>query len=135
MSAPPPGACAAKRVLIVDDERDNRELLEIILAREGYDISTAASGAEALASVARQPPDLVLLDVMMPFMNGYEVATALKADAATRVIPIVMVTALSDANARARAHDAGANSLLGKPLDRAELCLRVKSCLKAHALA
>lgn len=129
MSPSPAARHVPARVLIVDDERDNRELLEIILQREGFAITTAASGAQALASVAAEPPDLILLDVMMPDMDGYEVVAKLKADVATRSILIVMVTALSGASARARARDAGVDDFLSKPLHRAEVCLRVKSLL------
>jgi CheY-like chemotaxis protein len=121
------------RVLIVDDERDNRELLEIILAREGFAMSTAASGAEALAAVARQLPDLILLDVMMPGMDGYQVAQQLKADPATAGVLIIMVTALNDRGARTRAARAGADDFLSKPLDRAGLYACVKNLLLRKA--
>src|SRR3977135_446969 len=90
------------RVLIVDDERHNRELLVVMLTLEGFLLMTAASGEEALAMVAQQPPDLILLDVMMPGMNGYEVAVRLNGDLATKQIPIIMVTAFDDREARMR---------------------------------
>src|SRR4029450_9396463 len=91
---PPP------RILIVDDERHNRTLLEVMLTPEGFVLQAAASGEEALAIVAQHAPDLVLLDVMMPAMDGYEVTARIKADSATRNIPIIMVTALDDGPAR-----------------------------------
>jgi DNA-binding response OmpR family regulator len=128
MSPSPAGQPA--RILVVDDERDNRELLEIILTREGFLVETADSGEEALASVARQPPDLILLDVMMPGMNGYEVAAKIKGDLATKNVSVIMVTALSDRNARMRAETAGAEDYLTKPIDRSELCVRVKNLLR-----
>src|SRR5258706_4201991 len=81
-------------VLIVDDERHNRELLEIMLKPEGFLLLTAASGEEALAMIARQPPDLILLDVMMPGMSGYDVAGNIKNDPATQNITVSMLTAL-----------------------------------------
>ena len=81
-------------VLIVDDERHNRELLEIMLKPEGFLLLSAASGEEALALIARQPPDLILLDVMMPGMSGYDVAGKIKSDPATKNIPVIMLTAL-----------------------------------------
>ena len=115
------------RILIVDDERDNREVLEIILTREGFLVLTVASGEEALASVAQQPPDLILLDIMMPGMTGYQVATALKRNPATKDIPIIMVSALSGHGARKLALSAGAEDLLTKPFDRAELCARLRT--------
>ena len=84
------------RILIVDDERHNRQLLEVMLAPEGFLLQTAASGEEALAIVAQQPPDLILLDIMMPGMDGYQVAASIKGNLATRNIPVIMVTALDD---------------------------------------
>jgi diguanylate cyclase len=130
MKASPDVADQPARILVVDDERDNRELLEIILTREGFLVETADSGEEALASVARQPPDLILLDVMMPGMNGYEVAAKIKGDLATKNVSVIMVTALSDRNARMRAETAGAEDYLTKPIDRSELCVRVKNLLR-----
>jgi len=117
------------RILIVDDERDNREFLEIVLAREGFLITTAASGEEALAAVAQQAPDLILLDLMMPGMNGYEVAAKIKGDLATKDIRIVIVSALDDRNSRTLAQNAGADDFFTKPMGRAEVCERVKALL------
>lgn len=117
-----------KVVLIVDDERDNRELVEIILKSEGFTTMTAASGKEALACVVQQTPDLILLDIMMPNMNGYEVTTELKRAATTKDIPIVILTALDDSAARALATKAGAADLLTKPLGVEELC----ACVWKH---
>jgi len=121
------------RVLIVDDERQNRQLLEVMLTPEGYLLETAASGEEALGSVARHPPDLVLLDVMMPGMDGCEVTAAIKGSRATQSIPIILVTALDDRNARMRGLDAGAEDFLSKPVDRVELCMRVRNLLRLKA--
>ena len=115
------------RILIVDDERQNRQLLEVMLAPEGFDLRTAGNGEEALAMVARQPPDLILLDVMMPGMDGYEVTARIKADPATSNIPVVIVTALDDRNARMLGLTAGAEDFLTKPVDRAELSVRVRN--------
>lgn len=117
-------------VLIVDDEIKNRKLLEVMLAPDGFQFVTAASGNEALAIVAEQSPDLVLLDVMMPDMNGYEVAAKLKADIRSKNIPIIMLTALDDRNARMLGLTAGAEDFLTKPVDRAELCVRVRNLLR-----
>jgi CheY-like chemotaxis protein len=117
------------RILIVDDEPDNREVLELILAREGFVIRNAASGEEALASVAQQAPDLILLDIMMPAMTGYQVMAKLRGNPATKNIPVIMVSALSDRNSRALALSAGAEDFLAKPVDRAELCARVRKLL------
>jgi DNA-binding response OmpR family regulator len=120
-------------ILIVDDERDNRELLDIILTSEGFRILTAASGEEALATAALQSPDLILLDVMMPGMTGYDVAARLKGNSATKNIPVIMVTALSDPNTRALALSAGANDIVTKPVSHIELCLHIRALLPPAA--
>ena len=122
-----------KRILIVDDEHNNRQLLEVILAREGFVTITATSGEEALATLAHEVPDLILLDIMMPGMDGYEVARTIKDDAALRRLPIILITALDDRNARVLALSCGAEDFLTKPVDRAELCARVKSELAKRA--
>src|SRR4029077_16514755 len=84
------------RILIVDDERLNRQLLEVMLAPEGFLLLTAASGEEALAMVAEQPPDLILLDLLMPGMDGYQVTARIKGNIATKNIPVIVITALDD---------------------------------------
>src|SRR5580658_8398314 len=119
-----------QRILIVDDERHNRELLEVMLQQEGFLLLTATSGEEALAVVRRQPPDLILLDIMMPGMDGYEVAGRLKSNPSTKSIPIVMVTALDDRKAMLLGLDAGAEDFLTKPVDRVELTMRVRNLLR-----
>jgi len=118
------------RILIVDDERHNRDLLEVMLAPEGYLLLTAAGGEEAVAIVAQQPPDLILLDIMMPGMDGFQVAADLKAKLATRNIPVIMVTALDNRSARMHGLSAGAEEFLTKPVDRVELCMRVRNLLR-----
>jgi PAS domain S-box-containing protein len=121
------------RILIVDDERHNRQLLEVMLAPEGFHLQTAASGEEALVMLAQRQPDLILLDIMMPGMDGYEVAGTIKGDPATKHIPVIMVTALGDRDARLLGLNAGAEDFLTKPVDRAELCVRVKNLLRLKA--
>jgi signal transduction histidine kinase len=121
------------RVLIVDDDRQNRLLLEVMLTPDGYVLQTAASGEEALAMVAAQPPDLVLLDIMMPGMDGHHVASQIKGNPATKKIPIIMITAHDDRHARMRGLNAGAEEFLTKPVDRAELSVRVKNLLRLKA--
>ena len=121
------------RVLIVDDDLHNRQVLEVMLAPEGYRLQTAVSGEEALAMVAAQAPDLILLDVMMPGMDGYAVAGTIKGNVATRNIPIIMITALGDGTARMLGLSAGAEDFLTKPVDRAELCVRVRNQLRLKA--
>ena len=123
----------AASILIVDDEIQNRRLLEALLKPEGYLTRTAANGEEALASITRYPPDLILLDVMMPGMDGHELANILKANHATSGIPIIMVTAQIDRSARLAGLDAGAEEFLTKPVDRAELWIRVRNLLRLKA--
>jgi CheY-like chemotaxis protein len=119
----------ARRILVVDDHRDNIEVLAIVLECEGFLVLTATSGEEALASVAEQPPHLILLDIMMPGMDGYQVATTIKGNPATKSIRILMVTALSGPVVRTRALSAGAEDLLTKPFGAAEVCARVRNLL------
>jgi diguanylate cyclase (GGDEF)-like protein/PAS domain S-box-containing protein len=122
-------------VLIVDDELKNRKLLEILLRPEGYLTQTAASGEEALASIAQCAPDLILLDVMMPGMDGYAVANLLKANPVTSNIPIIMVSAQVDRAARLAGLNAWAEEFLTKPVDRTELWLRVRNLLRLKAFS
>ena len=126
-------ARGAPTILIVDDEAQNRRLLAVLLRPEGYLTESVASGEEALATIARHAPDLVLLDIMMPGIDGYQVATTLKANHATANIPIIMVTAHSERSARLAGLDAGAEEFLTKPVDRTELWLRVRNLLRLKA--
>jgi len=130
-----PDVSAPASILIVDDESQNRRLLEALLGHEGYVTRTADSGAEALLAIADDPPDLILLDVMMPGLDGRQVARAVKADPASSKIPIIMVTAQTDREARLAALDAGAEDFLSKPVDRAELWLRVRNLLRLKRLS
>ncbi|MCD7037207.1 EAL domain-containing response regulator [Pseudomonas sp. MAFF 311095] len=117
-------------LLIVDDEPQVRKLLETLLQHEGYQTLTAGSGEEALQLVAQQPPDLILLDIMMPGMDGYEVASQLKGDETTAGIPIIMLSALSEPSARVNGLEAGAEEFITKPVERVELWLRVRNLLR-----
>lgn len=115
------------RVLVVDDILPNVKLLEAKLACEYYDVITATSGAEALEKVESDKPDLVLLDVMMPGMDGFEVCTRIKSNPDTAHIPVVMVTALTDVEDKVRGLEAGADDFLSKPINDTALMARVRS--------
>jgi two-component system, cell cycle response regulator len=117
-------------ILIVDDELFNLKLLRAILSTGPYHTSTASNGEEALKKVGEDAPDLILLDVMMPGMDGYEVTKRLKNDPDTRDIPIILVTALDGAENKIRGLEAGADEFLNKPVDKAEILARVKSLLR-----
>lgn len=120
-------------LLIVDDEPQVRKLLETLLHHEGYQTVSASSGEEALQVVAQQAPDLILLDIMMPGMDGYEVASQLKSDDVTAGIPIIMLSALSDPGARVSGLESGAEEFISKPIERIELSLRVRNLLRLTA--
>lgn len=118
------------RVLIVDDILPNIKLLEAKLKREYFEVITAQSGAEALAKVESESPDIILLDVMMPEMDGFEVCQRLKANEKTMHIPVVMVTALTDTADRVRGLEAGADDFLSKPVNDMALFSRVRSLVR-----
>src|SRR3989338_8747663 len=123
-------------ILVVDDDDGfSLKLLSKMLALDGHAVRTAASGEEAFASVAEQLPDLVLLDVMMPGIDGLEVTRRFKADPRTRPIPIILITALEDGDSRIKGLEAGAEEFLSKPVNRAELQLRVKNLLRLKEFA
>ena len=121
-------------ILLVDDNEHNLELLLAYMDELGCELRSARDGIEALESVAKAKPDLILLDVMMPRMSGFQVCSKLKSDPATKTIPIVMVTALNEVSDVERAVESGADDFLTKPVNKTELTMRVRSLLKVGQL-
>ncbi|MBE9019357.1 two-component system response regulator [Chroococcidiopsis sp. CCALA 051] len=125
---------APPKILVVDDHPASRMTAVAILSVEGYEVLEADSGSSALESVSQGQPDLILLDVMMPEMDGFEVCCQLKQDEQTRLIPVIFITALNDRQARIRGIEAGGDDFLSKPFDRLELAARVKSLVRQKRL-
>ncbi len=121
---------SAGTVLVVDDVSANVELLRRLLTREGYTVLTASDGEQALEVVAREHPDLVLMDVMMPKLDGFEVCVRIKHDKATRLVPVVLITALHEREDRIQGINAGADDFLTKPVNPHELSARARSLVR-----
>ncbi len=123
------------KVLIVDDNEQNVELLQAYIEEiEGARITTAADGLEALRAVSEEKPDLILLDVMMPNMSGFEVCKQLKEDPTTRDIPVIMVTVLNESSDYERGMESGADDFLTRPFNRVEFIARVRSLLRIRKM-
>jgi CheY-like chemotaxis protein len=119
------------KILVADDNAQNRELLEAYMEElEGVTTISAGDGQEALAKVESEQPDLILLDIMMPRMSGYEVCKKLKSDPATKDIPIIMVTALHEPGDIERGVEVGTNDFITKPVNRTDLIARVRGLLR-----
>ncbi len=134
MSTPPLFGPRSGRILVADDEEKNRRLLRDILEAQGHQVTLAEDGQEALDKAVADPPDVVLLDVMMPKMDGNEVCHQLRQDSRTAHLPILMVTALHDRADRLKGIQAGANDFLTKPIDPEEIRLRVRNAVLAKQL-
>jgi DNA-binding response OmpR family regulator len=119
---------------VVDDQPQNVRLLADLLGAKGYTVLTASSGAEALEQVNKGRPDLVLMDVVMPGMTGYEACRRIRASPDTALLPVVMVTSLDPGEERIKGLEAGADDFLTKPVNQAELLARVRSLLRIQAL-
>jgi putative two-component system response regulator len=122
------------KVLVVDDHPSSRMTAVALLSVEGYEVMEAESGTKAMECIAEADPDLILLDVMMPEMDGYEVCRLLKQDEQTRLTPVVFVTALNDRRARLRGIEVGGDDFLSKPFDQLELSARVRSLIRQKRL-
>ena len=125
---------AGSKILIVDDEKRNRMLLNKLMTHEGYDTEEASDGSIALMMVKSAPPDLILLDAMMPILDGFEVAMRLKASEETQSIPIIMVTALDDQKSRERGLSLGIEEFITKPVKANEVQVRVRNLLRLKLL-
>lgn len=121
-------------VLVVDDEQETRHLLKKLLLKAGHRVMEAVDGEMALQKVMELPPDVVLLDVLMPRMDGVEVCGRLKADPLTAALPVIMITSLTARNDRLRGIEAGADDFLNKPVDKEELLLRVRNAIRTKRL-
>jgi len=124
----------AAKILVVDDTPNNVKLLKDLLTMKGYAVVTASSGPEGLEQIDKERPDLVLLDVMMPGMNGYDVCRRIRENPATGILPVVMVTALDPGPERIKGLEAGADDFLTKPINQPELLARVRSLLRIKEL-
>lgn len=133
MRRPQPPSSKRPRILIVDDIPQNVDLVRSLMQAEGYEVASATNGLEALAQVAVAPPDLILLDIMMPTLDGYAVCRQLKARPETRLVPIVLITALGEEADKLLGIEAGADDFLTKPFSHAELRARARSLLKLKA--
>jgi DNA-binding response OmpR family regulator len=119
----------AKKILVVDDSRTSLFLEQMILKKQAYDVVTAQNGEEGVSKAMAEKPDLVLMDVVMPKMNGFEAVRRLRQEPATRDIPVIMVTTRGEGPNVETGFESGCNDYVTKPVDALELLTKVKSCL------
>ena len=120
----------SKRILVVEDQPDNRQIIRDMLSSTDYEISEAENGEQALASVAKQRPDLILMDIQLPIMDGYTAATQIKADPALRSIPIIAVTSYALGGEEEKARAAGCDDYVPKPFSPRELLAKIRDFLQ-----
>ena len=118
-----------KRILVVEDQEDNRQIVRDMLAQTDYEISEAENGEEALAEIAKQRPDLILMDIQLPIMDGYTATRRIKADPALRSIPIIAVTSYALSGEDKKAREAGCDDYIPKPYSPRELLAKVRQYL------
>src|SRR5690242_21922577 len=116
-------------ILVVEDQMDNRQILRDLLGNAGYELLEAENGAEALTTVARQRPDLILMDIQLPVMDGYEATRRLKADPATKSIPIIVVTSYALSGDEGKAREAGCDAYVTKPYSPRQLLAKIREYL------
>jgi two-component system cell cycle response regulator DivK len=118
-----------KRILVVEDQEDNRQIVRDLLTTTNYEVTEAENGEEALAAVAKERPDLILMDIQLPIMDGYEATRRIKADPATRAIPIIAVTSYALSGDEAKARAAGCDDFVPKPYSPRELLAKIRKYL------
>jgi two-component system cell cycle response regulator DivK len=118
-----------KRILVVEDQEDNRQILRDLLGNAGYEMVEAENGEEALAEVAKQKPDLILMDIQLPIMDGYEATRRIKADPKLNAIPVIVVTSYALSGDEGKARDAGCDAYVTKPYSPRALLAKVKEFL------
>jgi two-component system cell cycle response regulator DivK len=118
-----------KHVLVVEDQEDNRQILRDLLGNAGYALSEAEDGEQALAAIARQRPDLILMDIQLPVMDGYEATRRIKADPSLRAIPIIAVTSYALSGDEAKAREAGCDDFVPKPFSPRQLLAKIREFL------
>jgi two-component system cell cycle response regulator DivK len=119
----------SKRILVVEDQEDNRQIIRDLLATTDYELSEAENGEEALAAVAQQRPDLILMDIQMPVLDGYEATRRIKADPALRAIPIIAITSYALSGDEQKAREAGCDDYVPKPYSPRQLLAKIRNYL------